>query len=255
MASRPTATRRLTLPLMTGLTALLAACGGGGTPPAPQPQPQPNPTPAPQPNPTPPPTATEVAGRIPGQITPFKAGAAGSVKPDELAVSAPVNATGVFDLGLPKVAAMTSTNASLLFSVPDVFGACTNPQTSAPPTLKVYPINDLNTDKGQSLISEIDPAKAALNYRAWWFATQDATVKFRGDCLGLGKIDTTFALKRGWNLLVTVTDPGVSTSYTAGSQPGSPVPWRPSNTLSAAGLDTAPNVLRPWRNLPEYRDR
>jgi hypothetical protein len=251
MTSIPTVSRPLALGLLTGLTALLAGCGTTGKAPAPTP------------------TPTEVGGLILGQITPFTPGDASSVYEGSgsaggslvdasgTPLTAPVNDQGLFSLGLPKVATMTAApDASLLFTVPDVFGACENSQTSAPSGLRVYPITYLTTDTGKRIVSEIDPSKANLNYRTWWFSNLATTVKYSGNCIGLGAINTTFALKRGWNLIVIETNPGVSTTYTASTQPTTPVPWQyASSSMGAAALKAYPNLLTPWKNLPQYQNR
>ncbi|GHF46096.1 hypothetical protein HNQ07_002351 [Deinococcus metalli] len=255
-------TRPLTLSLLTGLTVLLAACGST----APQPL---TPKPTPQPDPTP----SEVSGLIMGKITPFTAGDASSVHegngtPADQAnggslvdasgnlLVALVSDQGQFDLALPKVGTMTSApDASLLFTVPAVFGSCENSQTTAPSGLKVYPINFLTTDTGKNIVSEIDPSKADLNYRAWWFSNIDATVEYSGNCLGLGKINTSFELKRGWNLLITETNPGVSTTYTVSTQPTSHVNWQYSVSSVGSASIKYPNLLSPWKNLPQYHNR
>lgn len=240
------------LTLLTGLTALLAACGTGTTK-------MPKPTPAP----------TEVAGLIPGQITPFTAGDASSVHEGDGTtagslvdasgnlLTALVSDQGVFNMALPKAATMTaSPDASLLFNFPDVFGVCNNPSSTPTPAPKVYPINFLTTDTAKRIVSEIDPSKANLNYRTWWFSATTVTVHFKGTgCIGLGDIDTTFALKRGWNLIIQDTNPGVSTTYTASTQPTTAVPWQYASTTMGAAALKYPNLLTPWKNLPQYKNR
>ncbi|WP_412026787.1 hypothetical protein [Deinococcus yunweiensis] len=259
MTPTRTAPRLLSLGL---LTVLLAACGTTVTV-TPEPNPTPNPTPTP----------SEVAGLIKGKLTPFKAGDANSVyegngKPasdpqggslvdaNGNLLTALVSDQGVFDMALPNVATMTaSPDASLLFNVPDVFGLCESSQTTVPAGLKVYPINFLTTDTNKRIVSEIDPSKSNLNYRTWWFSNMAATVKYTGNCTGLGAINTTFALKRGWNLIVQETNPGVSTTYKASTQPTTVVSWQyAASSLNATALQY-PNLLTPWKNLPQYRNR
>ncbi|MFK7601070.1 hypothetical protein ACI3L1_02530 [Deinococcus sp. SM5_A1] len=231
-----------------GLSLVLSACGGGGGS-----TPEPDPTPAPQPVPN------GQITMIQGQITPFSAGVANSVDKRELAIPAPVDSVGKFDLALPSTSVMTGANSNLLFSVnnPDasVFGLCKDITTDAPDDLRVYPINFLRTDKDDQIISPLMSNKAsATRLRAWWFSNKDITFKYKGDCLGLGKIDTTITLKSGWSILDTEIDPGVSTTYAATTAPLSYVPW--VKTTAAVGAQSlAPNILEPWKNLPTYRNR
>lgn len=229
-----------------GLSLMLSACGGGETVPEPDPKP-----PEPVPN-------GQIA-LIKGQITPFTAGEASSVNKRELEIPAPVDAAGKFDLNLPNTAAMTSTKANLLFSVSDpdasVFGLCKNVVTDAPADLRVYPINFLRTDKDDMIIAQLAATKAsATHFKSWWFANIDTTFKYKGDCLGLGQIDTTITLKKGWSVLDTEIDPGVKTTYAATTAPVSYSPW--VKTTAAVGAQSlSMNILEPWKNLPQYRNR
>ncbi|THF86162.1 hypothetical protein E7T09_13130 [Deinococcus sp. KSM4-11] len=230
-----TVSSRLTL--LTGLTALLAACGNTTVTITPTPKP------------------TEVAGLIMGKITPFTAGDANSVAPDYLKISAPVSTTGQFDLGLPKASVMNTTYNSDLVAIKDVFGSCTDPQITAPADMEVFPINYLTTDKNQRIISEPTAGSTPFTYRGWWYSNKEATVKFKGtQCLLLGDTDTTLSFKLGWNLVLVSTD-GNTATYTMSTQPTTHVAWQPFNTTKMASLGLSPNVLTPWRVLPQYRNR
>lgn len=231
-----------------GLSLALSACGGGGTV-----------TPDPDPKPDLQPVPNGQIMKIQGQITPFSAGDASSVDKRELGIPAPVGPAGKFDLNLPSTAVMTGANKNLLFSVKDsdasVFGLCNDITTDAPDDLRVYPINFLRTDRDDQIIRPLTANKAsATRLKAWWFSNKDITFKYKGDCLGLGKIDTTITLKSGWSVLDTEIDPGVSTTYAATTAPLSYVPW--VKTTAAVGAQSlAPNILEPWKNLPQYRNR
>lgn len=237
---------------VVGLGLVLSACGdGGSTLPEPIPEPMPKPDPMPVPN-----------GQIvviKGQITPFMAGDASSVNKRELEIPTPVDSIGKFDLNLPGSSVMTGAKANLLFSVsnPDtsVFGLCQNITTDASDTLRVYPINFLRTNKDDQIIAQRTPSKAsATRLTAWWFSNMDTTFAYKGDCIGLGKIDTTITLKKGWSVLDTEIDPGVKTTYAATTAPLSYFPWV-KTTASVSSLSLSMNILEPWKNLPEYRNR
>lgn len=189
----------------------------------------------------------EQAGHIPGQITPFTAGQAARVKPEELNESAAVSATGGFDLALPTVTTTTATYADLLFNPTEVFGACENVTTTAPDSLRLYPIATLKTDTGQTLTANASGSTTAKN---WWFANQDASYTFKGECLGLGTVNATFNFKLGWNVL-DVTYGGSSTTYTQVEAPTGPVEWR----TGGLGSQRLNNALEPWKNSAAYRAR
>ena len=233
---------RLALGLaLTGATLLLASCGGGSAPVVTPPSDggggeiPPITTPA------------EQTGRILGQITPFTAGQAGSVKPEELNESAPVSGQGLFDLALPGTTTMTTTYADLLFRSSDVFGACENVTTTAPDSLRLYPIARLTTDTGQTLTANASGSTTAKN---WWFANQDASYTFQGNCLGLGSVSATFNFKLGWNVL-DVTYGGASTTYAQVDAPTTAVEWR----AGGLGSQRLNNALEPWKNSAAYRAR
>ncbi|GGM21743.1 hypothetical protein [Deinococcus aerophilus] len=228
-----------------GLGLLLSACGGGLSLPDPTPDPKPIPN-------------GEIKV-IQGQIVPFEAGSITSVDKRELEIPAPVGSMGKFDLNLPTSETMTGKNANLLFSVSNsdssVFGLCQNVQTDAPSSLKVYPINFLRTNKDDQIINQLNGSKSsAVRFRAYWYANMDTTFKYKGDCLALGKIDTTITLKKGWSVLDTEIDPGVMTTYAPISAPVSYSPWVKS-TASIGAQALALNILEPWKNLPQYRNR
>ncbi|MDV6373392.1 hypothetical protein [Deinococcus arenicola] len=226
-----------------GLSLVLSACGGGGGGITPTPDPKPDPTP------------TEQAGLIMGKVTP---GQATSLQPDELPTTALVSAQGQFDLNLPNFAQMTGTYASTLFNAKDVFG-CSDDEIqtyTAPAGLKITPVNFLKNETSQRFIAPVNQAATTYNFKAWWFSNMDATVVFKANCLVASKIDTTLNLKRGWNVLNTDFDFGKSTTYAVTSQPTTYIPWVKAN--AAASLSTqalAANVLEPWKNLPQYRNR
>ncbi|KQR41196.1 hypothetical protein [Deinococcus sp. Leaf326] len=219
---------------LTGAALLLASCGGTMAGPGTE-DTQPIILPG------------EQLGRIPGQITPFTVGQAASVKPEELNESAPVSATGSFDLGLPTVTSMTAKYSDLLFNATDVFGACSNVTTTAPDSLRLYPIATLKTDTGQPLTANASGSTTAKN---WWFASQDASYTFQGECIGLGTVNATFNLKLGWNVL-DVNYGGTVTSYTQVDAPTAPVEWR----TGGLGSQRLNNALEPWKNSAAYRAR
>ncbi|MFC5848725.1 hypothetical protein [Deinococcus petrolearius] len=221
---------------LTGAALLLAACGGSVTPTGSGG------------DEVPPVTApAEQPGRILGQITPFTAGQASRVMPEELTISAPVRGEGLFDLALPGATAMTTTYADLLFAATDVFGACEKVTTTAPASLRLYPIATLKTDTGQTLTAR---AAGSTTVKNWWFASQAASYTFQGECLGLGTVDVTFNFKLGWNVL-DVTYGGTSTTYTQVAAPTTPVEWR----AGGLGSQRLGNALEPWKNSAAYRAR
>jgi hypothetical protein len=241
-----------------GLSLLLSACGGGGTV-TPEPDPKPDPKP------------TEQVGLIKGQITPFKMGDVSSVSAgaendkDSVIAQAPVDTSGKFDLQLPMVTVITSNFDNKLVVPKYVFG-CDDSQidkeSSFTPGLRLLPINDLKTDKFQSIIAEIDPNSQTFNYKAWYFANMDGNLKFKGDCLLRGKIDTNLSFKRGWNVVNTFTDTNAgTTTYAITSQPADRIPWKfataAANSLSLRGqsIQLTENYFTPWLNLPQYQNR
>lgn len=233
---------RLALGLaLTGAALLLASCGGGSAPVVTPPSDgggseiPPITTPA------------EQTGRILGQITPFTAGQANSVKPEELNESAPVSASGAFDLALPGATTMTTTYADLLFNATTIFGDCTNVSTTAPDSLRLYGVATLNTDTGQTLTAR---ASGSTTVRNWWFANQDASYTFQGECLFLGNVSATFNFKMGWNVL-DVTYGGTSTAYAQVDAPTTAVEWR----AGGLGSQRLNNALEPWKNSAAYRAR
>ncbi len=240
-----------------GLSLVLSACGGGEIV-TPDPDPKPDPTPI------------EQVGLIKGQITPFKTGDATSVSAgaendtDKAIATAPVDGTGKFDLGLPKSNIMTASFSDKLVKPQDVFGcAASETQTVAFPNgMLLRPIEDLKTNKFQSIIAEIDPNSATLNYKAWWFSTVAGEFKFKGNCLLRGNIDTTLNFKKGWNVVNTYTDTKAGTStYAITTQPTTYIPWKfataaaASLTLRGQSVQLTENYFTPWKNLPQYQNR
>lgn len=219
----------LGLPLTASL--LLTACGGGESPMPP----------------------AEQSGLIQGKLTPPTLGS--SVKPEELRISAPTDAsTGAFSLGLPDAVTMTTTYKDLLLGVPDIFGGtigdiCTNVSTNAPAELRLYPISKLMTNTGTSVIAA-DATRAAYNAKNWWFSDRDISFSFKGNCVGLGAVDATFDFGRGWNVL-DVTYYGDHTTYVATPQPDANTPWTLNSGAAAQSLQ--PNVLEPWKNSRAYQ--
>lgn len=240
-----------------GLSLLLSACGGGGTV-TPEPDPKPDPKPA------------EQAGLIKGQIVPFKAGDVSSVSAgaendkDAAIATAPVDMSGKFDLGLPKSDTMKSKFTGKLVNPADVFG-CDASQTQTvafPNDMLLLPIEDLKTDKFQSIIAEIDPNSQAFNYKAWWFSTVDGNFKFKGKCDFRGSIDTDLKLKKGWNAVDTFIDFKAGTArYAVSTQPTDYIPWKyataaaTSLNLRGQNVQLTENFFMPWKNLPQYRNR
>lgn len=225
--------------LLSGVL-LLAACGGT----APQPEPQPD----------------EQTGAILGQITPL--GQDTLVRTEITAIQTSVDSSGKFGLNLPNAATMTSTYAQDLFELynpqteASVFGVCSDVNETAPDDLRVYPINELFTDTGRRLIqdrSQPSDNANAFKYTAWWFSSQDVTFAFKGNCVGLGQIDTTLTFKRGWNAIAT-ENYGDRTVYTVVEQPQTILPWTDS-AASLQSLSLSPNILAPWKNSPQYRNR
>ncbi len=239
--SRP-APRLVLGTVLTGAALVLASCGGGAITPETTPPPGGGSTELP-----PVTTPAEQSGRIPGQITPFTAGQASSVRPEELSESAAVSGSGLFDLALPGATTMTTTYTDLLFNATDIFGSCENVITTAPDSLRLYPIASLKTDTGQALTANASGSTTAKN---WWFANQDASYTFQGDCLGLGTVNATFNFKLGWNVL-DVTYSGASTAYAQVAAPTSPVEWR----VGGLGSQRLNNALEPWKNSAAYRAR
>ncbi|GGO18190.1 hypothetical protein [Deinococcus humi] len=241
-----------------GLSLVLSACGGGEIV-TPDPDPKPDPTP------------TEQVGLIKGQITPFKAGDVLSVRAgvendqDSAIARAPVDMKGAFDLQLPMVNVITTNFNGKLISPKYVFG-CDDSQidkeSSFTTGLLLLPINDLKTDKFQSIIAEVDPNSPTFNYKAWYFANMDGSLKFKGDCILRGKIDTNLNFKRGWNVVNTYTDTSAgTTTYTITSQPEDRIPWTfataaaTSLSLRGQSVQLTKNYFTPWKNLPQYQNR
>lgn len=238
-----------------GLSLALSACGGGGTV-------------TPEPDPKPP---TEQMGLIKGQITPFQAGDASSVSAgaendEDVAIStAPVDMSGKFDLGLPKSDMITASFKDKLVVPKYVFGcddSQIDPSSSFTPNLLLLPINDLKTEKFQSLIAEIDSSSPTFNYRAWYFANIDGNLNFKGNCLLRGKIDTNLTFKKGWNVVETYTDTkDGKTTYKVVSQPTDRIPWKfataaaTSLNLRGQSVELTKNYFAPWKNLPQYQNR
>lgn len=222
---------------------LLASCGGGE---APQPEPKPEPT--------------EQVGNVLGTIRPFEPSQARTIGPEEIKVSSSIDSTGKFGFVLPNVEAMTTTYGRDLFPVYDaqqqvgVFGLCSDVTTDAPAGLRLYPLNKLVTDTGLQLFANTNPANTELplSLKVWWFANQDATVNFSGNCVLWGKINTQIAFKRGWNVLdVTLT--GESATVKPGSQPDVNLVWTPFNSGAVGGLSLKVNLLEPWKAAPHFR--
>ena len=189
----------------------------------------------------------EQAGRIPGQITPFSAGSANSVNTEDFDERAAVSGSGMFDLALPTATTINTAYADVLFSASDVFGACENIITTAPASLRLYPVAKLQTDTGQTLTAN---ASGSTTVKNWWFASQDAAYTFRGECLGLGTVNASFNFKLGWNV-IDVTYGGSSTTYTQVEAPTAPVEWR----TGGLGSQRLNNALEPWKNSAAYRAR
>ncbi|MDO4245463.1 MAG: hypothetical protein Q4C89_05535 [Deinococcus sp.] len=232
-----------------GGALLLAACGGGGEAPTPQPEPQPQPTP------------TEQAGTVLGTITPFAPGKASVVKPEELATPSTVDSSGKFGFTLPNAETMTTTYGGDLFPVHDaeqgvgVFGLCSNVKTDAPGSLRLYPLNKLTTDTGLQLFANTNPQNTEtlpLTFKVWWFANQDTTFTFSGECTLWNKVNTTLTLKRGWNVL-DVALYSDHTTVAAGAQPGAAQAWTPFNAGGLGSLNLRPNLLEPWKVVPDFR--
>lgn len=243
-----------------GLSLLLSACGGGGDSGIVTPEPDPKPDPAP----------TEQVGLIKGQITPFKMGDASRVSAgkendtDTAIATAPVSTAGKFDLSLPKAAVMQASFSDKLIEPENVFGCdAADTQTVAfPDGMLLRPIENLRTDKFQSIIAEIDPDSETFNYKAWWFSTVAGEFKFKGDCLLRGEIDTTLNFKKGWNVVDTYTDTEAgTTTYAVTTQPTDRLPWKfataaaTSLSLRGQSVNLTENYFTPWKNLPEYQNR
>ncbi|SEI99678.1 hypothetical protein SAMN04488058_10350 [Deinococcus reticulitermitis] len=232
-------------PAFLSAALVLAACGSPPVVPEPEPQP------------------TEQAGAILGQITPI--GQDTQIRAEIEGIRTGVDSQGKFGLTLPDVATMTSTYQNDLLPVyqaptppnesgDSVFGLCTSVTQDAPDDLKVYPINELRTDTGRTLVQNRAPnSQEGLKLRTWWFSTQDVTFSFKGDCIGLGQVDTTLALKRGWNAVDTDYF-GNRTTYVVAPLPQMILPWTDSSA-ALQSLSLGKNALAPWKNLPQYQGR
>lgn len=244
---------KASLGLALATTALiLSACGG-------DPQPEP-----PQLACTPPTVSGEQGGVICGTVTPWTAGLTGTVKPEELNVSTDVMADGRFGLPLPSASEMTTTYNADLFSVTDYFGGTANGicTLDAPPTgqtdVRLYGISKLMTDSSRQLAA-FDPSKANYTAKLWMFADRDATFTFKGTCLGQGRIDQTFVLKKGWNVFdveyLIPSGDSVKTVYTPATQPlDFTTQWRDTGSTMAQ-LSLKNNMLEPWKNSAAYKNR
>lgn len=238
---------RLALGLvLTGAALLLASCGGGSAPVVTPPSDggggeiPPITTPA------------EQTGRILGQITPFTAGQANRVMPVNAAVASPgtdfqagVTSAGQFDLDLPRAGTVTTTYGGDLQSLRDSFASCSEFTTNAPEGFKLLQINELTTDRQESLSAS---SNGGTRFLQWWFATQDAAVTFSGrNCLLIGQVDATLNLKLGWNVIQAdyqgLGSGNVVTSFAVTAAPDR-VAWTQNSAVGAQS--GGPSLLRPW---------
>lgn len=230
-----------------GGVLLIAACGS--TSPLPQPEPQPEPS--------------EQVGAILGRVTPPEG--ARRVQTAIEGIGTSVDTEGKFGLALPNAATMTSTYREELFPVyrpptppnefgDSVFGLCQDVTEDAPDDLLVFPINELRTDTGRTLVQDRGQlSDSSDKITTWWFSSQDVTFSFKGNCIPLGQIDTTLTFKRGWNAVATEYF-GDRTTYTVVEQPQTVQPWTDYGA-AIGNLSLHPNILAPWKSLPQYRNR
>lgn len=219
---------------LTTVALALSACGGPETPVDPP--------------------VSGSASVIQGKISPWTTGWANSVKPVNTAIATPgadftaaVRSNGDFDLTLPTAAVMNSTYAGDLMTVKAAFGGCSILTTTAPDTLKMAQINELETDTKKGIYAT---SNGGINFKLWWFATQDATFTLNGsDCFGIGSTNSTLALKQGWNVVnqTTSTSGGVTvTTYAVTNPPTERVTWTQRGAGAMAQQGLSENVLRPW---------
>lgn len=227
--------------VLVSAALVMSSCGpkgGKGT----NPQPQPS-------------TVTEIRG----DIEPLPAGTT-LVKDNEnagqgLGISAAVQSDGNFALKLPNISDMEGKYQPLLFDVPAVFGcdSASVIKNTASADVKLYPINYLATNNGQILKSTIDGSTTTDNYRGYWYSNKDIKLEFKGKC-SLADVDTVLDLKKGWNVVDNSIKLGKSATYAVNKSPATKFIWKVDNAaMNGQGLGM--NILTPWRNLPQYRNR
>ncbi|CAM3871578.1 hypothetical protein [Deinococcus frigens] len=227
-----------------GLSLLLSACGGGGG--------------APEPDPIPDPQPTEQLGLIKGQIAPK---ITTKVRAEEPPISTTVDAEGKFDLPLPNAQAMATTYQDNLIKATDLFGPCEMVVTDAPASLEVRPINKLRLDNEAIIISPVNQNPDIYSYKSWVFSEQDASFTFKGNCFGLDDVTANVVLKRGWNVFdAQVNTKTKKTTYAPATTPKPLATDYTSWIKSSGGTSTSAqslgaNILEPWKNLPQYRNR
>lgn len=228
-----------------GLTLLLSACGGGGGGITPEPDPKPDPTP------------TEQVGLIKGQIMPK---ITTRVRAEEPPISTGVSAEGKFDLKLPNAQAMKTTYQGDLIRATELFGVCDdNPQTNAPASLRIRPINKLRLDNDAIIIAPVNQDPDIYSYKSWVFSEIEASFTFKGKCIGLDNVTANVVLKRGWNVFDTqVNTRTKQTTYVPAATPA-PLATDYSAWVKSSGGMTGQtlgvNILEPWKNLPQYQNR
>ncbi|MBB6014820.1 hypothetical protein ACFP9V_03025 [Deinococcus radiopugnans] len=227
-----------------GLSLLLSACGGGGTV-TPEPDPKPDPKP------------TEQVGLIKGQIVPKLSA---KVRAEAPKISTEVSAEGKFDLKLPDADSMSTTYQTDLIKATELFGLCDDKtQTDAPASLRVLAINKLRLDDNAIIIAPVNQNPDIYSYKSWVFSEVDAAFSFKGNCVGLDEVTANVVLKRGWNVFdAQINTKTKKTTYELAATP-KPEATEYSAWVKSGGGTPAQtlgyNILEPWKNLPQYRNR
>lgn len=205
-------------------------------------------TPAPEPDPEPQPSEPTVV--IKGQLVPWSgtlaeaktiAAPPESVKTARTDFTTTLSNSGSFDLILPKRAKVLADHKYDFFSLKtQVAAGCKTIKEDTSGTTKVLSLNSLKTDNAIEVAQKIGGTDSQLIYLHWWFSDQTAdTLNVKIDaqeCL-LGKSNTNFTLKKGWNAIKYVVDFSKGqTTYTTVDMPTTRLEFRQINA-SKAQLD------------------
>lgn len=181
------------------------------------------------------------------------------MKASDLNNPASVNPQGQFNLNFPNAAAMNSTYAATQIPARDMFGcSAAEIQTfSAPGGMQITPENYLVSNKNERYITPVNATKTNYNFRGWWYSTVSGTLRFKGNCIITGPVDTTLNLERGWNVInVQTLGSNAGTTYAVSAQPTTRTNWTQAAAAAALSVQgVSPEILTPWKALPQYQNR